>query len=340
MARGERFLPPTTSRHLEAARTTGAPPPIQGYRTIRWPWAAQEAARLLTERHDAQARLSEFAKDSPEWFPAACPRGSALSGFTDPAWQRPRRGRRWRLKAPHAVCTGAPAVVMPERSGRGAAGDKAWGVRRCPVPWWALAAGLGRAARAWERCPPGVGRCRLVGTPVPTAAPGPHAVGAEAPPRGWTGQRVASAPPAGRAGRLGAAVSPAASPPDVQRAAGLVAHAAHPWAPADAPHPVHTDGWPAPHGAWKAWCPPLLVLWGVRPALLHRRDRATPAWAAVVAPGPERGVGGGPRAAPTPGVPPAAATAGRGHAGVAGGRAADPDPGRRQHPRPVASERC
>src|SRR5712692_6962869 len=159
MARGERFLPPTTSRHLEAARTTGAPPPIQGYRTIRWPWAAQEAARLLTERHDAQVRLSEFAKDSPAWFPAACPRGSALSGFTDPAWQRPRRGRRWRLKAPHAVCTGAPAVVMPERSGRGAAGDKAWGVRRCPVPWWALAAGLGRAARAWAGAVPWAGGC-------------------------------------------------------------------------------------------------------------------------------------------------------------------------------------
>ena len=119
--------------------TTVAHPPPRGYRTIRLPLSEYEYARFLSERLYAKARLQELYEDSPALFPAAFSRGYALYGFTDPAGKQRLRCRRLRLEATQEVFTVAPAFVMPYRSGRVDAVEKALFFMRFHVPCWAIA---------------------------------------------------------------------------------------------------------------------------------------------------------------------------------------------------------
>jgi hypothetical protein len=240
--------------------TTGAQPPPQGSRTIRFPMAEHEYARFLTDRPSAKARLQELSEDDPALFPEAFPRGYALYGFTDPSCQHHLRCRRLRVNATQDVFTVAPAGVMPDRSGRGAAGEKAVFLRRFHVPSWAMASVVGHDAMYWSRLQPGLGHCSIVGTTVKTAASLPKDLVADAKHRWLQGKRVSIATTAGRDGLLGASVAKSASQPAVKRAYGVFAGAAHPLDDDDAPPTVNTDGWPATPGAWKALCPTLTVI--------------------------------------------------------------------------------
>ena len=159
-----------THAHPEAAMTTLARPPSQGYRTIRLPLSEPEYERFLSDRPYAKARLQELYEDSPALFPAACPRGYALDGFTDPSWQQQLRCRRLRLEATHEVFTVAPAFVMPYRSGLVNTGEKALFFMRFHGPCWAIAYVFGRDAMYWYRLQQGLGRCSIVGTTVKAAA--------------------------------------------------------------------------------------------------------------------------------------------------------------------------
>jgi len=182
----------------------------------------------------------------------------------------------------------APAFVRPSRSGRVEAVEKAVVLMRFPVPWWAMADVCGREALYGDRLPHGLGRFRMVGTPVQTAEPFPKDLVADDKQRWWKGPRVSLATTAGRDGMLGASVAPSATPPDVKQASGPFAHDATGLEEEDAPHTVPTDGWQATPGAWTALCPNLPVLCCFLHALLTIRDRATKALGAVCAQGQER----------------------------------------------------
>lgn len=257
--------------------TTVAHPPLQGYRTIRFPLSEHEYERFLSDRTSAKTRLQELYEDSPELFPAAFLSGSVLYGFTDPSWKQPLRCRRLRLDATQEVFTVAPAFVMPSRSGRVATVEKALFFMRFHVPCWAIAPVFGRAAMSWYRLQQGLGRFRIVGTTVQAVEYFPKDLVADENHRWLKGQRVSSATTAGRDCIVGASVAPSASPPDLRHAYGIFAQEATALEESYAPHPVNTDGWQATQGAWKALCPNITVIGCFLHAFLTIRDRATQA---------------------------------------------------------------
>jgi hypothetical protein len=258
--------------------TTVAHPPPTGYRTIRLPLSEHAYERFLSDRTYAKVRLQELYEDSPELFPVAFPRGSTLYGFTEPSWkQQQLRCRRLRLDMTQEVFTVAPAFVMPYRSGRVDAVEKALFFMRFHVPCWAIADVFGRDAMYWYRWQQGLGRFSIVGTTVKAAEHFPKDLVADEKHRGVKGPRVSLATTAGRDGILGASVAPSASPPDWKQASGIFAHEATALDEDYTPHTVNTDGWHAPQGAWKALFPNITVIVCFLHAFFTIRDRATQA---------------------------------------------------------------
>ena len=261
--------------------TTVAQAPPKGYRTIRLPLAEHEYARFLTDRPYAKARLQEIYEDSPELFPEAFPWGYVLYGFTDPSCQQHLRCRRLRLNETQDVFTVAPAFVMPSRSGRVEDVEKALLLMRFHVPCWAIAYVLGHDAMYGDRLQQGLGRFSLVGTTVKTAESLPTDLVADEKHRWLKGKRVSIATTAGQDCLVGAAVSKSASQPDLTRAYGVFAGEAQALDEDYAPHTVHTDGWQATQGAWKALFPKMTVILCFLHAFLKMRDRATQALSEV-----------------------------------------------------------
>ncbi len=182
----------------------------------------------------------------------------------------------------------APAFVMPERSGRVEEVEKALFLMRFHVPCWAIASVFGRDAMYWYRLHQGLGRFSSVGTTVKTAEHFPKDLVADEKHRWLKGQRVSIATTAGRDGILGASVAKSASQPDVKQAYGTFAQEATGLDEDYAPQTVHTDGWQATQGAWKALFPTITVLVCFLHAFLKIRDRATKALGAVFAQVQER----------------------------------------------------
>jgi len=243
--------------------------------------AEHEYARFLTDRPYAKARLQEIDEDAPAWFPEAFPWGYGLYGFTDPSCQQHLRCRRRRLHETQDGFTVAPAFVMPSRSGRVEDVEKAWLLMRFHGPCWAIADVLGHDAMYGDRLQPGLGRCSLVGPTVKTAESVPTDLVADEKHRWWKGTRVSIATTAGQDCLVGAAVSKSASQPDLTRAYGVFAGEAQALDEDYAPHTVHTDGWQATQGAWKALLPKMTVILGFLHAFLKRRARATQALSEV-----------------------------------------------------------
>ena len=164
---------------------------------------------------------------------------------------------------------------MPSRTGRTQAVDQAVFLRRFHVPCWAIAHVCGRDAMSWYRLEHGLGRCRVVGTTVKHPERFPKDLVADAKQRGWQGERVYIATPAAQDCSLGASVAPSASQADGEKADGVFASAAQGVEADSAPQTVHTDGWQATQGAWKALCTHLTILLCFLHAFLNMRDRAT-----------------------------------------------------------------
>ena len=76
---------------------------------------------------------------------------------------------------------------------------------------------------------------------------------------------------------LGASIAQAASQPDLKHAYSIFAHEATALGKGYAPHTVHTDGWQATQGAWKALFPNITVIFCFLQAFLTIRERATQA---------------------------------------------------------------
>ena len=98
--------------------TTVAHPPKKGYRTIRLPVTESEYARFLTARSYAKVRLDALYVDCPALFPDAFPGGSVCCGVTEPSITLQLCCRRIRLDQGRTVFTIAPALVMPDMTGR------------------------------------------------------------------------------------------------------------------------------------------------------------------------------------------------------------------------------
>jgi len=124
--------------------TTVSHPPKKGYRTIRLPLAESEYERFITDRSYAHSRLEEFYELHPELFPQAFGWGYAFLGFTEPSIKPHLRCRRLRLDQGGEVVTVAPALVMPDMSGRTDEVDNAWFLMRFHVPYWAISHVFGR----------------------------------------------------------------------------------------------------------------------------------------------------------------------------------------------------
>jgi hypothetical protein len=262
-------------RYGEAAMTTVAHPPPQGYRTIRLPLSEHEYERFLSERPYAKARLQALSEDAPELFPAAFPQGYALYGFTEPSEKQRLRCRRVRLEATQEVFTVAPAFVMPYMSGRVEFVEKALFLMRFHVPCWAIAYVFGRDAMYWYRLQHGLGRFNLVGTTVKTAEHLPQDLVADEKHSWLQGERVYIATTAAQDCILGASVAPSASQGDLEKAYGVFASEAQVVDADYAPQTVNTDGWQATQGAWKALFPQITVILCFLHAFLKIRDRAT-----------------------------------------------------------------
>jgi hypothetical protein len=93
-----------------------------------------EYDRFSQDRPYAQSRLEELYEDHPEWFLQAFGGGDAVFGFTEPSIKQHLRCRRLRLDQGDAVCTVAPAFVMPYMSGWTDEVDKALCLMRFHVP--------------------------------------------------------------------------------------------------------------------------------------------------------------------------------------------------------------
>jgi hypothetical protein len=82
----------------------------------------------------AKSRLEELYEEHPELFPETFGWSYAFFGFTEPSIKQHLRCRRLRLDQGDAVCTVAPAFVMPYMSGWTDEVDKALCLMRFHVP--------------------------------------------------------------------------------------------------------------------------------------------------------------------------------------------------------------
>lgn len=257
--------------------TTVAHPPKKGYRTIRLPLAESEYDRFLTDRSYAKARLDALYADFPEWFPNAFPWGYAFFGLTESSRKRQLCCRRIRLAQGCTVFTIAPALVMPYMTGRTQDINPALFLRRFYVPCWAIAHVFGRDAMDWYRLEHSLSRFSVVGTTVKSPEQLPKDLVADEKPRWLKGKRVSIATTAAHDCILGASVATSAAQADVEKAYGVFATEAQALDADYAPETVHTDGWQATQGAWKALCTQITVILGFLHAFLKIRDRATKA---------------------------------------------------------------
>jgi hypothetical protein len=91
----------------------------------------------------------------------------------------------------------------------------------------------------------------------------------------WKGERVSIATTAAQGCILGASVAPSASQVELEKAYGVFASEAQAVDAEYAPQTVHTDGWQATQGAWKALVTQITVILCFLHAFLTIRDRAT-----------------------------------------------------------------
>jgi hypothetical protein len=232
--------------------TTVAHPPKKGYRTIRLPLAESEYDRFLTDRSYAKDRLRELYEECAELFPDAFLSGYTFFDYTEPSMKQQLLCRRIRLEQGRTVFTIAPAFVMPYMTGRTQDVDDALFLRRFHVPCWALAYVFGRDAMYWYRLEQGLGRFSLVGTTVKSPEHLPKNLVADEKHSWLKGERVYIATTAARDCILGASVALSASQVDLEKAYGVFASEAQAVDAEYAPEIVHTDGWQATQGAWKA----------------------------------------------------------------------------------------
>ena len=255
--------------------TTLAHPTKKGYRTIRLPLTESAYDRFLTDRSEAKARLEDLDEECAAWFPDAFPWGYALCGYTEPSIKQQLLCRRIRLEQGRTVLTIAPAFVMPSMTGRTPDVDPALFLMRFPVPCWAMAHVFGRDAMSWYRLEQGVGRFSLVGTTVKNPERFPKDLVADEKQSWLKGERVSIATTAAQDCILGASVAPSASQADLEKAYGVFASEARTLDATYAPQTVHTDGWQATQGAWKALCTHITGILCFLHAFLTLRDRAT-----------------------------------------------------------------
>ena len=257
--------------------TTVSHPPRKGYRTIRLPLGELEYDRFTQDRTYAKSRLEELYEDHPALFPEAFGWGYALYGFPEPSIKQHLRCRRLRLEQGGAVCTVAPAFVMPSMSGRTDDVDKAVFLMRCHVPCWAIVEVFGRDPRYGYRFEQGLGRFSVVGTTVKQADRLSTDLVADEKHRWLKGERVYIATTTGQECMLGASVAKSAGQADVQTAYGVFAEEAWAVDPDYAPATVHTDGWQPTQGAWKTLFEHVTRIRCLLHAFLKIRDRTTKA---------------------------------------------------------------
>jgi hypothetical protein len=152
-------------------------------------------------------------------------------------------------------------------------------LRRFHVPCWAMAHVFGRDAMSWYRLEQSRGCFRVVGTTVKSAEELPKDLVGDAKHRGLKGERVSLATTAGNDCLVGASVSTSASQKDLTQAYGVFANAARDVEPPSEPASVHTEGWQATPGAWKALCANMTGIVCFLHAFLQGRERATTALA-------------------------------------------------------------
>ena len=246
----------------------------KGYRTIRLPLAESEYDRFLRDRGYAKARLDDLYEDFPDVFPDAFAWGYAFYGFTEPSIKQQLRCRRIRLDEGRTVLSIAPAVVMPYMTGRPQEVDDALFLMRFHVPCWAIAHVFGRDPMSWYRLEQGLGRLRIVGTPVNRPEPLPDHLVADEKHRWLKGERLSIATTAANDCLLGASVAQSASPTGLENAYGVFAREAQALDPDCTPETVNTDGWQATQNAWKARFTQLTVVVCFLHAVINIGDRA------------------------------------------------------------------
>src|SRR5260370_6650612 len=145
-----------------AAVSRGLP---RGCSTICLPIGKDLYARLIDSPGQFRRWLDQAFRDTPELFPKAFAQGYTLKDSRVSA-KRGLRLRRIRCKATGAAFTIRPSFVMPYLSGWTESIAGPLFLRAFGVPFWALAHVFGRAPLYWYHLEVGLGRNRLVATPV------------------------------------------------------------------------------------------------------------------------------------------------------------------------------
>jgi hypothetical protein len=216
--------------------------------------------------------LTHVSTQHPELFPQALSQGYTFHDCYR-LGKQDVTVRRIKLKATAEVFTLRPSFLLPDGIARTEEVEKALYLRQWGVPFDALAYVLGRNAMFWDRAWLRLGRPKLVGTTVKTAAQMPVDLGADEKITWLAGEEVVVPTTVGGGWVLGISVATQATSPDLQAAYGEFKAEATAVFPAYAPRSVCTDGFAATRDAWRQLFPHLTWVLCFLPAILKLTER-------------------------------------------------------------------
>jgi hypothetical protein len=226
--------------------------------TICLPIGKDAYADVVLDPKRFRAWLDQGYRTWPERFPTAFRDGYRLKDARV-SRRTSHRVRRIRRKATGDAFSVRPAFLLPYPVGTTAEADGPLFLRAFGVPFGALARVFGKTPMYWYRLEVSLGRPSLVGTTVRRAAFPDH-LRADEHHQPRDGSKHSIATTVGAGGCLGAALAPTATTADLTTADEVFPKEAQNVQPGYAPQTVSADGWAAPHQAWRALFPVVVVL--------------------------------------------------------------------------------
>ena len=226
--------------------------------TICLPVSPDAYRDLVADPRRFRSWLDQAFRDHPELFPKAFAEGYRLKDGRSSA-RTGLRVRRIRLTATGESFSIRPSFVLPYLTGLTDDVQGPLFLRAFGVPFWALARVLGRDPMYWYRLEVALGRNRLVGTTLRTAALPEHLL-ADEHHQSRDGNKNYIATTVGGGCCLGAALAQSANADDLTAAYEVFKQEAQDVQGDYQPKTVSADGWAATHQAWLALFPLVVVL--------------------------------------------------------------------------------
>jgi hypothetical protein len=243
----------------------------RGSSTICLPIGKDLYPSIIDSAEEFRRWLDQTFLDSPELFPEAFPSGYTLKDDRVSA-KLGIRLRRIECQATNEAFTVRPSFVMPYMTAFTDDVAHPLFLRRCGVPYWALAHVFGRHPMYWYRLEVGWARHSIVGTTVRQADLPEHLLADEHHQR-LEGEKIFIATTVAEGCCLGASVIDSADEVALTKAYQTFPSEAVNVEPDYAPKSVSADGWQATQLAWLALFPLICVLRCFLHGWLSIRDR-------------------------------------------------------------------